>query len=64
MCFTFVFLKVTVNVSAKVSTLIHSKIFGVTFEVLKFLSARTSGKTNFSTLSFDYLPKVTENGHL
>ena len=37
----FVFSKVDVDVSAKVSTLFNSKIFGVTFEVSKFLSART-----------------------
>ena len=38
---TIVFSKVAVSVSAKVSTSFHSKVFGVTFEVSKFLSART-----------------------
>ena len=33
--------KVAVNVSAKMSTSFNAKIFGVTFEVSKFLSART-----------------------
>ena len=57
---------VAVNVSAKVTTSFHI-VFGVTFEVSKFLSARTfelQRETNVSTLTFESLPKVSENCHL
>ena len=38
---TFVFSKGASKVSTKVSTMLHSKVFEVNFEVSKFLSART-----------------------
>ena len=65
--FNICLFKVAVNVSAKVSTLFHLKVFGVIFEVSKILSARTfdfKGKTNISTLTFDSVSKVTKKGPL
>ena len=41
MFLALVFSKMAVNVSAKVPTLFHSNVFGVTFEISKFLSAKT-----------------------
>ena len=51
----------------KISTMVSTKVFEVSFEFSKFLSARTfefKGKTNSFTLTFESLSKVAENTEL